>query len=118
MRALRNRIRSQLIPLMNNLGSGAAERIANAAEIVTGENRMLQDMAESFLAAHADGRTLDAEALGKQPEAMRLRILRAWWKRNAPETEEHALNARQTGELAALAKAARGKMNLPGGLHA
>ena len=115
---LRNRIRGRLMPLLNELGSGAAERIAKTAELVTGENRMLQDMAESFLAAHADGRTLDAEALGKQPEAMRLRILRAWWKRNAPETDEHALNAAQTEALAALAAAPKGKINLPGGLHA
>ena len=115
---LRNRIRGRLMPLLNELGPGAAERIAKTAELVTGENRMLQDMAESFLAAHADGRTLDAEALGKQPEAMRLRILRAWWKRNAPETDEHALNAAQTEALAALAAAPKGKINLPGGLHA
>ena len=115
---LRNRVRGELIPLMDELNPGAAERIARTAEIAAGENRMLQDMAESFLTAHADGRTLDAEALGKQPEAMRLRILRAWWKRNAPVTDEHALNAAQTEALAALAAAPKGKNNLPGGLHA
>ena len=115
---LRNRIRGRLIPLMNELGPGAAERIAKTAELVTGENRMLQDMADGFLEVHADGRTLDAEALMKQPEAMRLRILRAWWKQNAPEMDEHALNAAQTEMLAGLAAATKGKINLPGGLHA
>ena len=115
---LRNRIRGSLIPLMNELGPGAAERIAKTAELVAGENRMLQDTAESFLREHADGRTLDTEALGQQPEAMRLRILRAWWKQNAPEMDEHALNAAQTEALAGLAAAPKGKINLPGGLHA
>ena len=115
---LRNRIRGEVIPLMDALTPGAAERIARTAEIAESENRLLQGMAETFLERHAFGRWLDAEALAETPEPLAKRILRTWWKRNAPETEEHALNARQTGELAALAAAAKGKINLPGGLHA
>ena len=115
---LRNRVRGELIPLMDELNPGAAERIARTAEIAAGENRMLQAAAERFLARHSFGRWLDAEALSGEPEPLGNRILRTWWKRNAPEREEHALSARQTAEMAALAGAARGKMNLPGGLHA
>ena len=115
---LRNRIRGEVMPLMDALNPGAAERIARTAEIAGEENRLLQGMAEQFLDGHSFERWLDPAALSGTPEALAKRILRTWWKRNAPETEEHALNARQTGELAALAKAARGKMNLPGGLHA
>ena len=115
---LRNRIRGQVMPMLNGMTPGAAGRIANAAEFVTGENRVLQDLAEAFLARYADGRMIDTEALGAQPGALRKRILRAWWKKNAPGLEEHALNAAQTAEIAALAAAERGKINLPGGLHA
>ena len=115
---LRNRVRAQLIPLMDEMSGDAAARIANTAEIVTGENRLLQELAERFLDVHADGRMLDPRALAEQPEALRNRILRTWWKRSAPELEEHTLNARQTAELAALAAAERGKVNLPGGTYA
>ena len=115
---LRNRIRSRLIPLMNELSSGAAERIAGTAEIVTGENRILQETADAFLADHAEECWIDPAALRTQPEALQARILRNWWKQNVPEQEEHALNTRLTAELVSLAAAERGKVNLPGGLYA
>ena len=115
---LRNRIRRELIPLMEGMTPGAGARIAQAAEILTGENRMLQAAAEAFLAAYGEGTMIPGEPLTAQPEAMRRRILRTWWKQQAPEREEHALNARQTAELTALAGSRSGKVNLPGGLHA
>ena len=115
---LRNRIRSRLIPLMNEMNEGAARRIAATVEIIAGENLVLQMITEDFLRKHMNGRMIDAEALNEQPEALRSRILRAWWKRNAPDLEEHALNAEQTAELTGLAGMARGKMNLPGGYYA
>ena len=115
---LRNRVRQRLIPLMEEMAPGVTGRIATTAEILRGENRMLQAEAESFLRKHSDGGTLDTEALAEMPEAMRTRILRTWWRNSAPEREEHSLNARQTGELTALAGAERGKVNLPGGLNA
>ena len=115
---LRNRVRRKLIPLMEEMSPGAAERIARTAAILAGENRMAQAEAEAFLTRHSRGGRVDAEALRDLPEPMRVRILRAWWKRNAPELEEHTLSARQTDELAALVYAERGKANLPGGMYA
>ena len=115
---LRNRIRRQLIPLMNELSSGADVRIAQSAGILTGENRILQELADRFLEEYSDGPMISAQQIAAQPEALRSRILRTWWKRNAPEFEEHTLNARQTEELSELAAAERGKVNLPGGLYA
>ena len=112
---LRNRIRGRLIPAMNELADGATLRIAQTAEIVTRENRMMQQMAEDFLIRYGKDCRIDAEALMKEPEAMQSRILRAWWKKNTPAAEEHALNARQTAALTALLKAGKGKENLPGG---
>ena len=115
---LRNRIRSQLIPLMNELSSGADVRIAQSAGILTGENGILQDLTNRFLEEHSDGCMISAQQIAAQPEALRNRILRAWWRRNAPEREEHALSARQTTELSELAAAKCGKVNLPGSLYA
>jgi len=115
---LRNRVRKALIPLMEDMTEGAAEHIARTAEILGEENRMLQETAERFLRANATGCSLAAEPLAKLPEAMRKRMLRTWWQENAPERKEHALSARQTEELEALVHRERGRINLPGGLHA
>lgn len=117
-RYLRNKVRHQLIPLMEEMSSGAVGRIARTAEIITGENRVLQEYAQQFLNEYSSARRIDTRALKSLPESFRNRILRAWWKENTPEREEHTLNARQTDELSALVSASRGKVNLPGGLFA
>ncbi len=115
---LRNKIRKRLVPLMEEMSAGVSGRIAQTAEILTGENRMAQEMAEAFLTEHCSGGRLDPEALRKAPEALRKRIVRIWWRQQAPVMEEHSLNARQTCEVAALALRERGKVNLPSGLAA
>lgn len=115
---LRNRVRGKLIPLMEEMNPGATGRIAKTAEILTGENRMMQAEAENFLRLHSSGGQIDTDALQQMAGPMQVRILRAWWKQNMPEREEHTLNARQTEELARLAGMPRGKINLPGGWNA
>ncbi len=115
---LRNSVREQLLPIMERLAPGAAGRIARTSEILNDEIELLQEEAERFLKEHSAGIRIDPEALRKVPPAMRTRILRTWWKRNAPELREHSLNAEKTEELAALADAERGKINLPGRLYA
>ena len=115
---LRNRVRGKLIPLMEEMNPGAAGRIAKTAEILGGENRMMQAEAEEFLRLHSNGGKIDTDALLQKPAPMQARILRTWWKRNMPEREEHTLSARQTEALAGLAGMPRGKINLPGGWNA
>ena len=41
-----------------------------------------------------------------------------WWKKNTPPLDEHELSASQTEQLVSLIMKNRGKINLPGGLHA
>lgn len=115
---LRNRIRHELIPAINEMAEGADRRIARTAEILHLENRMLQETADAFLWTHSCGKWLDAVELLNYPDAAQRRILRNWWKQFVPETDEHSLNAGQTELLINLLKADRGKANLPGGLVA
>ncbi len=115
---LRNDVRMRLIPLMEEMNAGAAGRIAETARQIAMENEALAAEAERFLRNHAGSRWLDPEALKETPEGMRRRILRQWWRNNAPRMEEHELSAEQTERLAALAAADTGKVNLPGGLFA
>ena len=115
---LRNDVRMRLMPLLEEMSSGAGARIAAAARQIAGESEILAAEADRFLREHAGDRWLDSAALETVPAGMRIRILRQWWRNSAPRLAEHELSAAQTEELAALALSAGGKINLPGGLHA
>ena len=115
---LRNSMRMKLMPLLEEMNAGAAGRIAQTARQIAAENSLLAGQAERFLKMYAGNRWLDYRALAEEPPAMQRRILRRWWRDNAPRMAEHELNAEQTECLAALAMGNTGKINLPGGLHA
>ena len=115
---LRNEVRMRLIPLMAEMAPGAAERIARTAAILSEENRMLQEEAETFLGIHSGENRIETGALAQLPEPMQKRVLRAWWKENGPKREERGLSAAQTEALAALIRKERGKVNLPGETYA
>lgn len=115
---LRNRIRLELLPRLEELAPGAAERIFHTARMIGEDNDLLNAEAEALLETAADGTRLDAGMLQDQPPALLNRVLRLWWKTNAPERREHALSHSQTEALAGLVTRERGKINLPAGLHA
>ena len=116
---LRNRIRLELIPLMDQLIPGAAGRIARAAELIGLENDATAAHAAAVLEACSTPEGLDAERLRAEPEAIRTRILRLWWRKEGPKLEERELNYAQTCRLEQLLDAPRGTIiNLPGGWRA
>ena len=115
---LRNDVRMRLMPLMEEMSPGCAGRIAAAAHRISAENELLSGEANRFLAQHAGERWLDYRELASIPAPMQHRILRQWWRNNAPPMEEHELNAEQTELLASAAAGGCRKVNLPGGLHA
>lgn len=115
---LRNRIRQELIPAMTRISGSAVEKICCAAAFADEDNRALNAQAEAILKQISDGRTMDAEALDREPAAIRKRTLRAWWQAQGPALQEHTLNAAQTGALEELLHVTRGKINLPGETHA
>jgi len=100
----RNRIRSELLPLMERMAPGAAGRIARTADMIGLEN---EAMAE------------EAEAMASRPPAVRRRALRLWWQKEGPRLEERGLSYEQTLRLDSLTEAPRGTIiNLPGGWRA
>lgn len=116
-RYLRNAVRHELLPLMEQLAPGAAQRIASAAELLQAEDAVLEQLAQDML---KDGHPwLPVKQLqGMQPGLMH-RVLRLWWQAYAGrEMAEHALSRQQTESLAALVEAPAGsKCNLPGDCH-
>ncbi len=117
-RYFRNDVRIRLMPLLEEMNAGAAGRIAESARQIAAENGMLAETARNFLREHAGKHWLDSGALKGQHPTIQRRIIRQWWMDNAPDLEEHALNAEQTKRLTALALSERGKISMPGGLYA
>lgn len=115
---LRNRIRQELIPILTGISATAVEKICNAAELTGEDNLVLGIQARVILGKISDGDILDAEALAGEPAALQRRILRAWWQEQGPVLDEHALSMAQTKAFEQLLNQSRGKINLPGGMHA
>ncbi len=115
---LRNRIRTDLLPVMDSISGSAAEKICGAARLIARDNEALNEQAELLLKQTANGRLIDAEALAEEPEALRSRVLRMWWRTWAPGLKENTLSAARTEEMDGLLRVRRGKINLPGDLYA
>ena len=116
-RYLRNAVRHELLPVMERLAPGAAERMATTAMLLAEDESALNALAADFLAANP-GPALKLTTLQSQPAGLQKRILRAWWTAIAGPREERSLSAAQTDALHALVNAnASARCNLPGGWH-
>ncbi|MBQ8653968.1 MAG: tRNA lysidine(34) synthetase TilS [Clostridia bacterium] len=118
-RYLRNAVRLQLLPVMEQLSPGCGARIAAAAQLLQGDNAALEAVCGEYLQRWSKGNCLLLEPLLRQPESLRRRILRMWWLEQAGKNmEERSLSQRQTEAFAALAHACAGEQcNLPGGWY-
>ena len=115
---LRNRIRRELMPVLESISGTAAEKICRAAVLIGKDNDALNGEAERILNRDATDCRLNAETLKTAPSALRSRVLRMWWNANGPALEEHALSCEQTEALEGLLYTGKGKINLPGGMYA
>lgn len=116
-RYLRNALRAEVLPKLEQLIPGAAERMAATASLLAEDEAVLTALATDFLAAH-HGDALPLADLRAQMPGLQKRILRAWWTATAHPTQERSLSAAQTEALHALVEAtAAAQCNLPGGWH-
>ena len=116
-RYLRNALRKDVLPLLEQLAPGAAARMATTASLLAEDEAVLAALTEDFLIRHP-GDALPLADLRKQPVGLQKRILRGWWQREASPAGERSLSARQTEELLALVDApVSARCNLPGGWH-
>ena len=113
----RNAVRKELIPLMNRLSPGAGERIAGTARMTAADNKALGRMTEEALRGHENHPWLDTALMSGQPEAVRARMIRRWWRTNGPKRKQHELSRKETEAVLRLAEEKRGTVNLPGGFR-
>ena len=111
---LRNRLRMELLPLMEELTPGAGRHIARAAALIGKDGEALNREAARIFSAHSGEGWLETDALQDLPEAVRMRVLRLWWKKNGPVLAERSLSYDQTRRLDSLLDAKNGTIvNLP-----
>ena len=106
----RNRLRLEILPLLEELSPGCAGRIAGTAALLLEEESHLQREAESLLPEAADG-VLPLPLLNRQDGAMRRRLIR---------TAGLGLGVSLSREqvAAVLSLGSGGHLDLPGGLYA
>lgn len=117
VRYLRNALRNELLPMMEQLAPGASARMAQTAALLQEDEAVLTALTMDFLARHP-GEAIPLAALRQQPQGMQTRILRQWWENTAKPTGERSLSVLQTGALWALLDPdVSPQCNLPDGWH-
>jgi tRNA(Ile)-lysidine synthase len=75
----RNRIRREVLPLLERVSPGASAALARFARIASDEDALLADIATQALTAIPKrGRAVDARSLAELPPAIRRRVILAW----------------------------------------
>jgi tRNA(Ile)-lysidine synthase len=115
-RFLRNRVRHQVMPLLQSIQPAVRRRLAAAAEFVTDELALLRDWEAERLGsvARPDG-SLPVAALLPEPRASSPRLVRAWLR--ARRGDLRGLTSAHFSAIARLAQGQRpnGEVILPGG---
>lgn len=105
----RNRLRLEIMPLLEEVSPGCTARLSTAAEVLRGEEEHLDRETAGLLPP--PGEALAWPVLLAQDEAIRRRLVRAMARRTGVE-----LSARQTEAVLALGPG--GVLDLPGGVLA
>jgi tRNA(Ile)-lysidine synthase len=112
-RFARNRIRHQLVPVLERLAPAAERALARSADLLRSDERALSARARACL----DGEGADQARLLAEPPAVRRRAVRHLWRRAAGRRGELSAE-RVEAVLARLAGRAPWRLSLPGGVEA
>ena len=106
---LRNRVRHRLLPLMEELASGAASRLAVTAELLRADDDVLNSLAAAELVRLDGWHSLPLRELRAMSGGLRRRVLRLWWQQETgclPDSDAafrlEALTAAPSGTREAL----------------
>lgn len=114
-RYLRNAIRRDVMPLLEQLAPGATRRMAEAASLLRDDEDVLRHETWSYMMLYGPT-CLPLAPLSRQKVGMQRRLLRYWWLLHGHDAP---LDRAQTEALQSLLAAPAGqRCNLPGGWHA
>lgn len=114
----RNRVRLQVLPLLEQIRPGAAHSVASSARTLAQDQQYWDGLTADILARSMyfrDGYCILSRKVcaGLHPAVM-ARVLREAWRISAGPVQESSLSADATLRLAALCEAPEGSMQLPG----
>ena len=116
----RNYIRHEILPLLTTVNASAVAHMSETALRARQESAFLDELAEKYLqemTCEPGSVTLDASALAKCPEVLRVRALRRMLDRLGAGKKDYT--ARHYAALEALAQCPeRAQLDLPGGVRA
>ena len=114
-RYLRNRLRHEVLPVLEALAPGLEERLCRTADLLRADDRALEALAAPLTPDGASA--LSLASLREAPEAVRARAVRRAWR--AAAGREADLSAGHATAILAICAARRaGPVALPGGLEA
>ena len=114
-RYLRNALRRDVMPLLEQLAPGATRRMAEAASLLRDDEEVLRHETWSYMMIYGPD-CLTLAPLTRQKVGMQRRLLRYWWQLSG---RREPLDRAQTEALLALLTASAGQQcNLPGDWHA
>jgi len=117
-RFLRNRVRNELIPLMEKINPEVRAALVRAAQAAGIESEALRQFAALWLARHsAEGEErieLDIEALAKAPPGLRAAVLRESVRRTAGSLKKLSLAHVKDVEELVMKGPPHGSLDLPG----
>lgn len=118
---LRNRIRHELLPLLQTYNPAAVERLRRSAEILAEESalldRLAQKRADRLLTPVHGGIALDLASFAEEPRALRLRLLREAFRRSAGSLAHLDFDHLERVDALALSRKTTGELHLPGGVR-
>jgi tRNA(Ile)-lysidine synthase len=112
-RYLRNRVRSEALPVLRRLSPRAVPALARAADLLRDDDRALAARASRLVISGS----ASVEVLRRRPVAVRRRVVRRLWKDATGSRAD--LSARHVEAVVRLvSRAAPGRVRLPGGREA
>jgi tRNA(Ile)-lysidine synthase len=114
-RFLRNRVRSEVMPLLGRMGPGLERALARAADLLRDDERALERRAREALPP--EGARAEARRLRSEPLAVRRRAVRRLWRQ--ARGRRAGLSAGHVEAVLGLLRRGRpGRITLPDGLEA
>jgi tRNA(Ile)-lysidine synthase len=111
---MRNRVRLELLPMLETFNPRVKESLARVSESLTGDEDYLRAVAGEFLDESRDEPGLNAKALEKTPSAIRRRVLRLWLRGERGDLRR--INASHIGAIESLISSPGGRrVELPEG---
>ncbi|MBQ6371783.1 MAG: tRNA lysidine(34) synthetase TilS [Oscillospiraceae bacterium] len=72
----RNKIRLQVMPVLREINPAAAKAILRTGDAVREDNRLLEKLADEFIAGHFNGESVRSKDLAALPDAVKARVIR------------------------------------------